>query len=86
MPPSILGRFDFVFMIIVFGRNNNTRYDLDLKILFLFLQIKNVLAPTSVDKSKAWKTCKLDLKKCTAAQLQTVQGMFYLPELMNKFG
>ncbi|XP_010441760.1 PREDICTED: pectin acetylesterase 11 [Camelina sativa] len=37
-------------------------------------QIKNVLAPTSVDKSKAWKTCKLDLKKCTAAQLQTVQG------------
>ncbi|KAL1212259.1 Pectin acetylesterase 11 [Cardamine amara subsp. amara] len=37
-------------------------------------QIKNVLAPTSVDKSKAWKTCKLDLKKCTASQLQTVQG------------
>ncbi|XP_010536210.1 PREDICTED: pectin acetylesterase 7-like [Tarenaya hassleriana] len=37
-------------------------------------QIKNVLAPTAVDKSKEWKNCKLDLKKCTAAQLQTVQG------------
>ncbi|KAL0799349.1 hypothetical protein Bca101_054524 [Brassica carinata] len=36
-------------------------------------QIKNVLAPTAVDKRKEWKNCKLDLKKCTAAQLKTVQ-------------
>ncbi|CAL9226057.1 unnamed protein product [Arabidopsis halleri] len=37
-------------------------------------QIKNVLAPTAVDKGKQWKNCKLDLKKCSAAQLKTVQG------------
>ncbi|XP_050233690.1 pectin acetylesterase 7 [Mercurialis annua] len=37
-------------------------------------QIKNVLAPTSVDKKGFWKSCKLDLKKCSASQLQTVQG------------
>ncbi|CAH2046332.1 unnamed protein product [Thlaspi arvense] len=37
-------------------------------------QIKNVLAPTAVDKRKEWSTCKLDLKKCTTSQLQTVQG------------
>ncbi|CAN1299243.1 Pectin acetylesterase 7 [Linum perenne] len=37
-------------------------------------QIKNVLAPTSSDKKGEWKSCKLDLKKCSAAQLQTVQG------------
>jgi len=37
-------------------------------------QIKNVLAPTAVDKGKEWKNCKLDLKKCSAAQLKTVQG------------
>lgn len=39
-------------------------------------QIKNVLAPTAVDKGKQWKNCKLDLKKCSAAQLKTVQGNF----------
>jgi ribosomal protein S19 len=32
------------------------------------------LAPTAVDKGKEWKNCKLDLKKCSAAQLKTVQG------------
>ncbi|KAL0873785.1 hypothetical protein Bca101_023490 [Brassica carinata] len=37
-------------------------------------QIKNVLAPTAVDKRKEWAKCKLDLKKCSAAQLKTVQG------------
>ncbi|KAL0687740.1 hypothetical protein Bca4012_087417 [Brassica carinata] len=37
-------------------------------------QIKNVLAPTGVDKRKEWANCKLDLKKCSAAQLKTVQG------------
>ncbi|MBA0634951.1 hypothetical protein Godav_000151 [Gossypium davidsonii] len=36
-------------------------------------QIKNILAPSAADKSKAWKSCKLDLKKCTAAQLKTIQ-------------
>ncbi|XP_015575074.1 pectin acetylesterase 7 [Ricinus communis] len=36
-------------------------------------QIKNVLAPSAVDKKGSWKSCKLDLKKCSAAQLQTVQ-------------
>ncbi|CAL1373826.1 unnamed protein product [Linum trigynum] len=37
-------------------------------------QIKNVLAPTSADKKGAWKSCKLDLKKCSDSQLQAVQG------------
>lgn len=36
-------------------------------------QIKNILAPSAADKSKEWKSCKLDLKKCTAAQLKTIQ-------------
>uniref|UniRef100_A0A2P2IIC1 Pectin acetylesterase n=1 Tax=Rhizophora mucronata TaxID=61149 RepID=A0A2P2IIC1_RHIMU len=36
-------------------------------------QIKNILAPSAVDSKKAWKSCKLDLKKCSASQLQTVQ-------------
>ncbi|OMO93717.1 Pectinacetylesterase [Corchorus olitorius] len=35
--------------------------------------IKNVLAPTAVDSGKAWKSCKLDLKKCTPAQLKIIQ-------------
>ncbi|KAG6737036.1 hypothetical protein POTOM_059996 [Populus tomentosa] len=37
-------------------------------------QIKNILAPTAVDSKKEWKNCKLDLKKCSATQLQTVQN------------
>ncbi|KAK8505039.1 hypothetical protein V6N12_073803 [Hibiscus sabdariffa] len=36
-------------------------------------QIKNILAPSAADKGKAWKNCKLDLKKCTAAQLKVIQ-------------
>ncbi|KAK8614330.1 hypothetical protein V6N13_122691 [Hibiscus sabdariffa] len=36
-------------------------------------QIKNILAPSAADKSKAWKNCKLDLKKCTPAQLKVIQ-------------
>ncbi|KAH8514455.1 hypothetical protein H0E87_007327 [Populus deltoides] len=39
-------------------------------------QIKNILAPTAVDSKKEWKNCKLDLKKCSATQLQTVQSNF----------
>ncbi|XP_021889592.1 pectin acetylesterase 7-like [Carica papaya] len=37
-------------------------------------QIKNILAPSAVDRKKEWKNCKLDLKKCSSAQLQTVQA------------
>ncbi|KAJ8773921.1 hypothetical protein K2173_009352 [Erythroxylum novogranatense] len=37
-------------------------------------QLKNILAPSAVDSKGSWKSCKLDLKKCSAAQLQTVQG------------
>ncbi|KAL0889226.1 hypothetical protein Bca101_013209 [Brassica carinata] len=37
-------------------------------------QIKNILAPTVVDKHKEWNKCKQDFKKCTPTQLQTVQG------------
>ncbi|KAF5725788.1 pectinacetylesterase family protein [Tripterygium wilfordii] len=37
-------------------------------------QLKNILAPTSADHGKKWSDCKLDLKKCSAPQLQTVQG------------
>ncbi|KAJ4845629.1 Pectin acetylesterase 7 [Turnera subulata] len=37
-------------------------------------QIKNILAPSAVDKGGSWKSCKLDLKKCSAAQLQVVQN------------
>lgn len=36
-------------------------------------QIKNILAPNKVDSKGAWKSCKLDFKKCSASQLATVQ-------------
>lgn len=36
-------------------------------------QIKNILAPTSADSKKEWKNCKLDFKKCSAAQMKTIQ-------------
>ncbi|KAK5812831.1 hypothetical protein PVK06_028273 [Gossypium arboreum] len=36
-------------------------------------QIKNILAPSAADKSKEWKSCKLDLKKCTETQLKIIQ-------------
>ncbi|KAK8639903.1 hypothetical protein V6N13_138269 [Hibiscus sabdariffa] len=36
-------------------------------------QIKNILAPSSADKSKAWKNCKLDLTKCTPEQLKVIE-------------
>ncbi|XVE57251.1 hypothetical protein DITRI_Ditri04bG0076700 [Diplodiscus trichospermus] len=35
-------------------------------------QIKNILAPSAADHGKAWKSCKLDLKKCTAGQLKII--------------
>ncbi|VFQ76656.1 unnamed protein product [Cuscuta campestris] len=37
-------------------------------------QIKNILAPKTADRSGAWKSCTLDLKKCSATQLATVQN------------
>ncbi|XWS62299.1 hypothetical protein CRYUN_Cryun07bG0198500 [Craigia yunnanensis] len=36
-------------------------------------QIKNILAPSAADSAKAWKSCKLDLKKCTPGQLKIIQ-------------
>ncbi|KAF2316095.1 hypothetical protein GH714_040996 [Hevea brasiliensis] len=39
-----------------------------------FWQLKNVLAPSAVDSKGTWKSCKLDLKKCSAAQLKTVHN------------
>lgn len=36
-------------------------------------QIKNILAPSSA-KANDWKTCKLDLKKCSSTQVSTLQG------------
>ncbi|WCJ28988.1 Pectinacetylesterase family protein [Euphorbia peplus] len=44
-------------------------------------QIKNILAPSAVDKKGSWKACKLDLKKCSPNQLQFVQA--YRAEFLN---
>ncbi|KAE8733818.1 Pectin acetylesterase 8 [Hibiscus syriacus] len=45
-------------------------------------QIKNILSPSAADKGKGWKSCKLDLNKCTPAQLKVIQGMTsYLPSI-----
>ncbi|KAG6477895.1 pectin acetylesterase 7-like [Zingiber officinale] len=37
-------------------------------------QIRNILAPSSADSGKAWTECKLDIKRCSSSQLQTLQG------------
>lgn len=37
-------------------------------------QIKNILAPKSADRSGAWNSCTLNLKKCSATQLAVVQN------------
>ncbi|XP_074581178.1 LOW QUALITY PROTEIN: pectin acetylesterase 7-like [Curcuma longa] len=37
-------------------------------------QIRNILAPSSADRGKAWTACKLDIKRCSSSQLQTLQG------------
>ncbi|KAL0904818.1 hypothetical protein M5K25_026973 [Dendrobium thyrsiflorum] len=39
-------------------------------------QIKNILAPSSSDSSGAWRKCKLDIKACSSAQSQTIQGIY----------
>ncbi|XP_020579385.1 pectin acetylesterase 11-like [Phalaenopsis equestris] len=44
-------------------------------------QIKNILAPSSSDSSGAWKKCKLDIKACSSAQSQTIQG--FRAEFLN---
>ncbi|OAY29987.1 pectin acetylesterase 7 [Manihot esculenta] len=38
-----------------------------------FWQLKNIMAPSAVDPKGNWKSCKFDLKKCSAPQLKTVQ-------------
>jgi hypothetical protein len=38
------------------------------------LQIRNILAPSAADKSKAWAKCKLDIKNCSSSQLVTLQS------------
>ncbi|KAJ9134920.1 hypothetical protein P3X46_032160 [Hevea brasiliensis] len=38
-----------------------------------FWQLKNIMAPSAADPKGAWKSCKLDLTKCSADQLKTVQ-------------
>ncbi|CAN4075831.1 unnamed protein product [Withania somnifera] len=37
-------------------------------------QIKNILAPGVADPHGTWRNCKLDILKCSSAQLQTMQG------------
>nr|GEY52137.1 pectin acetylesterase 8-like [Tanacetum cinerariifolium]GEZ83108.1 pectin acetylesterase 8-like [Tanacetum cinerariifolium] len=37
-------------------------------------QVKNILAPGVSDKKGTWKACKLDITKCSAAQLNILQG------------
>ncbi|KAG6496370.1 hypothetical protein ZIOFF_044231 [Zingiber officinale] len=37
-------------------------------------QIMNILVPSSADPGQAWAECKLDIKKCSSSQLQTLQG------------
>ncbi|XP_075522627.1 pectin acetylesterase 8-like [Primulina tabacum] len=37
-------------------------------------QIKNILAPGVADPHGLWHNCKLDILKCSSAQLQTMQG------------
>ncbi|CAL9210976.1 unnamed protein product [Musa hybrid cultivar] len=37
-------------------------------------QIRNILVPNSADTNKTWGDCKLDIKKCSSDQLQTLQG------------
>ncbi len=45
--------------------------------LNMFIQLKNIMAPSAADPKGAWKSCKLDLTKCSADQLKTVQGELY---------
>ncbi|XP_015950533.2 pectin acetylesterase 8-like [Arachis duranensis] len=37
-------------------------------------QIKNILAPGVADPHGQWRDCKLDIKKCSSAQLSVMQG------------
>lgn len=37
-------------------------------------QIKNILVPTVADRHGSWHNCKLDIKLCSSAQLQIMQG------------
>ncbi|RWW41933.1 hypothetical protein BHE74_00052550 [Ensete ventricosum] len=36
--------------------------------------IKNILVPTVADRHGSWHQCKLDIKLCSSAQLQIMQG------------
>ncbi|KAM7262325.1 hypothetical protein ACFE04_021402 [Oxalis oulophora] len=46
-----------------------------------FWQLKNILAPSSADKSKQWANCKVNLTKCSSSQLEVVQG--YRQQFLN---
>ncbi|KVH91610.1 Pectinacetylesterase [Cynara cardunculus var. scolymus] len=39
-------------------------------------QVKNILAPGVADRKGTWRECKLDITKCSSAQLNILQGMF----------
>lgn len=44
---------------------------------FLFVQIQESLAPKSADPSGSWNDCRLNYAKCTASQIQFLQGETY---------
>ncbi|KAJ3707114.1 hypothetical protein LUZ61_010819 [Rhynchospora tenuis] len=44
-------------------------------------QIRNILAPNNADPEKTWSECKLTIKKCNSAQLNTVQD--FRSEFLN---
>lgn len=37
-------------------------------------QVKNILAPGVADRKGTWRECKLDITKCSSAQLEVMQG------------
>lgn len=50
----------------------------DLSVCDMYIQIRNILAPGVADPHGTWSSCKLNIANCSAAQLEMVQGNFFL--------
>lgn len=54
--------------ICIFSHSSLYRYS---------IQIKNILAPSAADPKGSWKSCKMGIKNCSPAQIQTMQGKYW---------
>lgn len=69
--------FEFCFLnVFILSHLSSISKSFDIYIFtgYVYLQIKNILAPGVADPHGTWHSCKLDIENCSPTQLQTMQG------------